>query len=133
MLYAHLKGLRTACVFVPLLGLAACGGGRSGEDIAGGIDVTTTVSGRVFDISGVTRVPVAGATVALRDSTGASLSSTTSASDGSYSLKVFTSKKVYIATSKPSYVNTNSRIFAPSAVDTLDIILLTPAGAKQVA
>jgi len=117
--------LKTLAI-VLLLGVAGCSGGGSGS-------VPITVSGRVFDVSGAPPVGVAGATVTLRDSSGASLSSAVSASDGSYSLPVPPSTRTYIATSKSGYVNCNSSIFTLSSNGTLDVILLTPAGAKETA
>jgi hypothetical protein len=129
MFFARRKSLRTACVLLLVFGLAACGGGGNG---GGSGSAPITVSGIVFDISGVP-VALAGATVTLRAANGASLSSTTSAVDGFYSLVVPASTRVYVATSKSGYVNCNSRIIALSASDTHDVILLSPSAAKVAA
>src|SRR3979411_2893448 len=122
MLFARRKSLRTVCVLLLVFGLAACSGGGNGGG-SGSAPTPITVSGTVFDISGVP-VAFAGATVTLRAANGASLSSTTSAVDGSYSLVVPASTRVYVTTSKSGYVNCNSRIIALSASETHDVILL---------
>src|SRR5882762_2800182 len=127
---AHAAALKTLTIAL-LLGVAGCGGGGGGGSTGSG---PITVSGQVFDASSAPAVGVSGATVTLRDASGAFLSSTVSASDGSYSLTVPASTRTYIATSKSGYVNCNSNIFTLSSSNgTFDVILLTPAGAKEAA
>jgi hypothetical protein len=97
-----------AAILFSLFLLASCGK-DSGSELG-------TISGVVYDISfsppGSDGDPLAGATVTLRNTSNAALSSTTTTNDGTYTLaNVPPSTDVYINVSKTNYASVNGNIF----------------------
>jgi len=113
-----------------------CGGGGGGTTSpaasTGGTGLS--LSGVVYDVSPETAIPVAGVTVKACDTSGTTLTTTTSASDGSYELtNVPASTDIYIKTSKAGYASFNTQIYNITSNMSGDLLILDTNGAKSTA
>ncbi len=123
MIYCWTKWI--AMLFVLSL-LATCGTDDSGSG---------TISGVVYDVSSTSSgVPLAGATVTLRNTGNTALSSTTSASDGSYTLvNVPAPTDVYINVSMAGYAGFNTEILSTNNDPAKRLIIKSAVAAKSEA
>jgi len=123
---------------VTITSLVGCGGGGGGGSsnptTSSGGGTALTVSGMVFDVSPATAVPVAGVTIKACNTSGTALTTTTSASDGSYTLtNIPASTDIYIKTSKAGYASFNTQIYNFTSDMSGDLFILDTNGAKSTA
>ncbi len=133
MRFILLRSLRIESILFLIFILTACNGGGGGGGGANNANLIT-VSGVVLDASDVSAIPAAGVLVTMRNVNNTVIASVISAGDGSYSFaNVPASTDFYINTSKAGYVNCNSQVFNVTATETIDVMILSLASAKQTA
>jgi hypothetical protein len=117
--------------------ITSCGGGGGGAYPITSSDVGTTaltISGVVFDVSPAVAIPVAGVTVKVCNTSGTTLTTTTTALDGSFVLtNVPASTDIYIKTSKAGYAIFNTQVYNISASMSVDLVILDTGSAKVAA
>jgi hypothetical protein len=122
---------------VTIISLVGCGGGGGGSTYLAtpsGGGTARTISGVVFDVSPATAISVAGVTVKVMNTNGLTLSTATTAIDGSFTLtNVPASTDIYIKTSKVGYANFNTQVYNITADISVNLVILDTGSAKAAA